>query len=167
MIRGNPTNLELLRLATELAYADYNNRRANLHNQWLADNDRMMKLYRTAVPYPTIPHYPTEEEIISKAQRLIEFLSAPGLEPKNQELQQGVSQLIADIEQNTEASPADKHFANTAIATAASTATATATATDLYPAANQRYDDAVYTTVDHKVSAEKTSVFDKLRNVLR
>jgi len=90
---SDPTNLELLRLATELAYADYNNRRANLHNQWLVDNDKMKRMYGTTVPYPTIPPYPTEEEIVAKAQTLIKFLSAPRPDLDNKQL------AVIDVEE--------------------------------------------------------------------
>ena len=98
------TNLELLRLATELAYADYNNRRANLHNQWLVDNDKMKRMYGTTVPYPTIPPYPTEEEIVAKAQKLIEFLSAPRPDLDNKQL------TIIDVEKekDTQIIPEEK-----------------------------------------------------------
>jgi len=98
------TNLELLRLATELAYADYNNRRANLHNQWLVDNDKMKRIYGTTVPYPTIPPYPTEEEIVAKAQKLIEFLSAPRPDLDNKQL------TIIDVEKekDTQIIPEEK-----------------------------------------------------------
>lgn len=97
--RGNPTNLELLRLAKELAYADYNNRRANIHNEWLVDNERMQKTHRTNVPYPTIPPYPTEEEIIYRAEKLIEFLNRPRADLEKEKLQDEVKQLITDVEQ--------------------------------------------------------------------
>ena len=157
---GSPTNIELLRLATELAYADYNNRRANLHNQWVADNDRMLKLYRTSVPYPIIPPYPTEEEIISKAQRLNEFLSVPRSNDDNQELQQGVNQLITDIEKNINDSPSD---ANPILSSLTSMPEVSESSTEEgpWPIATDNNTEEVIAV------AEKTSVFGKLRNVLR
>jgi hypothetical protein len=93
------TNLELLRLATELAYSDYNNRRANLHNQWLVDNDKMKRMYGTSVPYPAIPPYPTEEEIVAKAKKLIEFLSVPRPDIEKNETQVAFKQLITEVEE--------------------------------------------------------------------
>jgi hypothetical protein len=94
------TNLELLRLATELAYADYNNRRANLHNQWLVDNDKMKRMYNSSVPYPTIPPYPTEAEIVAKAKTLIQFLSVPRPQTENTETQLEIKQFISEVRDN-------------------------------------------------------------------
>lgn len=99
MTEDNPTNLELLRLAKELAYADYNNRRANIHNEWLVDNERMQRLHRTSVPYPSIPPYPTEGEIILRAQKLIDFLNQPRPDLEKQKLHKEVKQLISDVKQ--------------------------------------------------------------------
>jgi hypothetical protein len=99
---SNLTNLELLKLATELAYADYNNRRANLHNKWLIDNECMKKIYGTTVPYPPIPPYPTEEEIVAKAKTLIEFLSVPRPDVEQHETQLAVKQLITEVTENKE-----------------------------------------------------------------
>jgi hypothetical protein len=93
------TNLELLRLATELTYADYNNRRANLHNQWLIESEKLKKLYGTTVPYPSIPAYPTEQDIVAKAKTLIEFLNTPRLDIDKSIIQASVTQLIADVNQ--------------------------------------------------------------------
>lgn len=98
MFTNSPTNLELLKLATELAYSDYNNRRANIHNQWLADNEKMQKLYRTSVPYPSIPPYPTEEDIISKAHKLIEFLNATRPDLDKPELRKEVVEVEVDTD---------------------------------------------------------------------
>lgn len=92
-----PTNLELLNLAKELAYADYNNHRANIHNQWLADNETMKRTRGVGVPYPPIPAYPSEEEIIYRAKKLIEFLNHPRPDLEKQELQKEVNDLILEV----------------------------------------------------------------------
>lgn len=73
----NPTNLELLRLAKELAYSDYNNRKSELHNQWLAESDIAWKKHRLKVSYPPIPPFPSEAEIVNRALNLINFLNTP------------------------------------------------------------------------------------------
>jgi predicted secreted protein len=98
-IARNPTNLELLQLAKELAYSDYNNRRANIHNQWLADNETMLRTRRVSVPYPAIPPYPDEEEIIQRAKRLIDFLNQPRPDLEKQKLHEEVKELIQDVSQ--------------------------------------------------------------------
>ena len=76
-IELNPTNLELLRLAKELAYSDYNNRKAELHNQWLAESDLAWKKHRLKVAYPPIPPFPSDQDIMNRALNLINFLNTP------------------------------------------------------------------------------------------
>jgi hypothetical protein len=100
-----PTNLELLNLAKELAYADYNNRRANMHNQWLVDNETMKRTRGISVPYPPIPQYPSEEEIIDRAKKLIDFLNQPRSELETQEVRKGVNKLISDVTQESRKEP--------------------------------------------------------------
>lgn len=96
-----PTNLELLHLAKELAYSDYNNRRANIHNKWLVDNETFKRTRGISVPYPPIPPYPTEEQIIHRAQKLIEFLNQPRSDLETQEIRKEVNQLIVDVKQES------------------------------------------------------------------
>ena len=83
----NPTNLELIKIAKELAYNDYNNRKAELHNRWLAESDAAWRMHKLKVAYPTIPEFPDEDEILNRARKLIEFLDThrPDLEPKKEE----------------------------------------------------------------------------------
>lgn len=100
-----PTNLELLHLAKELAYADYNNRRANMHNQWLVDNETMKRTRGVNVPYPPIPQYPSEEEIIDRAKKLIDFLNQPRSDLETQEIRKGVNKLISDVKQESRKEP--------------------------------------------------------------
>ena len=156
-IDKNPTNLELLRLATELAYADYNNRRANLHNKWLSDNENMLRRHKISVPYPPIPPYPTEQEIILRATRLIEFLNYPRPDLERQKLHTEVKQLITDVKQEIEQTPVVEE----------------------QPQPTQEPTNIV--AIDHPVDIqptienespqedkpEKTSVIDKIKNVWR
>lgn len=88
----NPTNLELIKLAKELAYNDYNNRKAELHNRWLAESDMAWRKNRVKVAYPTIPNFPDEDEILDRARKLIEFLDThrPDLVPKEETVHDNV-----------------------------------------------------------------------------
>lgn len=65
---------ELLKMAKEIVVNEYIDRRAQDHNKWLADSDVAWKLRRVKLPYPTIPPYPTEKEIVARAQTLYDFL---------------------------------------------------------------------------------------------
>lgn len=65
---------ELLKMAKEVVVNEYIDRRAQDHNQWLADAEIAWKLRRVRIPYPTIPPYPTEKEIVARAQTLYDFI---------------------------------------------------------------------------------------------
>lgn len=97
MSESNPTNIEILRLAKELAYSDYNNRKADLHNQWLAEDDFMWRTQRMKVAYPPIPKFPTEEEIARRAERLLEFLRTPRPDLEEQKAIKEVKTLIQEV----------------------------------------------------------------------
>ena len=73
----NPTNLELLRLARDLSYSDYNNRKADIHNKWVSESALLWQTQKRRLAYPAIPSYPTEEEIVNRALKLLEFLNTP------------------------------------------------------------------------------------------
>ena len=102
--RTNPASIEILRLAKELAYSDYNNRKADLHNQWLKESDYMWKTQRLRVAYPPIPPFPTEEDIAKRAERLLDFLTRPrpDLEPTEIELPKVDEGVIAPTKETTQ-----------------------------------------------------------------
>lgn len=75
--QSNPTNLELLRIARDLAYNDYDNRRTDVHNKWVSDSALLWTNQKLRLAYPNMPAYPTEDEVISRAVKLVEFLNTP------------------------------------------------------------------------------------------
>lgn len=101
----NPTNLELIRLAKELAYSEYNNKKAELHNQWLKESDIAWRLHKAKVTYPNIPPFPTEAEIIDRAHKLISFLNTPrpDLQPQVEEpVKEPSEEQVEDKPETTE-----------------------------------------------------------------
>lgn len=70
----DPIALEILKMARELVINEYTDRRAQDHNKWLADFEVVWKNNRVRLPYPDIPPYPTETEIVTRAQTLMRFL---------------------------------------------------------------------------------------------
>lgn len=72
----DPVSLEILKMARDLVINEYTDRRAQDHNKWLADFEVIWKNNRIRLPYPDIPPYPTETEIVARAQILLNFLSA-------------------------------------------------------------------------------------------
>lgn len=70
----DPVALEILKMARELVINEYTDRRAQDHNKWLADFEVVWKNNRIRLPYPDIPPYPTETQIVARAQVLLDFL---------------------------------------------------------------------------------------------
>jgi hypothetical protein len=74
MASHDQARLEILRLARDLVVGEYNNRRAQAHNQWLVDSDQLWKASRLRLAYPPIPPYPTEADILARAESLMGFV---------------------------------------------------------------------------------------------
>lgn len=70
----DPIALEILKMARELVLNEYTDKRAQDHNKWLADFETVWKNTRIRLPYPDIPPYPTETEIVKRAQVLMDFI---------------------------------------------------------------------------------------------
>jgi len=68
-------SLEILRMARELVINEHTDRRAEMHNQWLVESNELWRTRRMRLAYPPIPPYPNENDIIARAQKLLEFLS--------------------------------------------------------------------------------------------
>ena len=67
--------LELLKMAKELLLEDFNSSKERLINEWQVKVESA-KLNGQAIPeHPAFPTYPTETEIINKAQALNGFVS--------------------------------------------------------------------------------------------
>lgn len=75
MANIDPVRLEILKMVKDLVISEHQDRRAQDHNRWLAESDQAWRNQRVRLPYPTIPPYPTEKEIIDRAQEVLEFLS--------------------------------------------------------------------------------------------
>ena len=67
--------LELLKMAKELLLEDFNSSKERLINEWQVKVESA-KLNGQAIPdHPAFPTYPSETEIINKAQALNGFVS--------------------------------------------------------------------------------------------
>lgn len=69
------TRLELLRIARELVINEYIDKRAQDHNNWLAESEVAWKTKGIKLPYPPFPSYPNEADIIARANALDQFLN--------------------------------------------------------------------------------------------
>jgi hypothetical protein len=96
------TRFEILQMARDLILNEHRDRQANLHNQWLVDNDYSIRNHRLKVPYPVIPPYPTEADIIARAQLLFDFLNN---DVKNKETITIISEPVVEQEPVVETQP--------------------------------------------------------------
>lgn len=67
-------NFEILKIAKELVINEYIDKRAQDHNNWLVQSDISWKTNKVNLPYPTIPPWPTEKDVINRAKILIDFV---------------------------------------------------------------------------------------------
>lgn len=71
----NADKMEILKMARELVINEYTDMRAQLHNQWLVESDKMWKTRKVRLAYPRIPPYPTEQDILDRANKLLNFVN--------------------------------------------------------------------------------------------
>jgi hypothetical protein len=62
--------LDLLKLATEILQVPVHEKRGTLVNEWHA-----MKELDPSTPHPTLPDFPTTNDIIAEAEKLNKFVS--------------------------------------------------------------------------------------------
>lgn len=66
--------MEVLRMARQMLNEEYINKRAEDHNKWLAESDVAWRTKGIKLPYPPFVPYPTEAQVLAKAQELIKFV---------------------------------------------------------------------------------------------
>jgi hypothetical protein len=95
------TNLEILRMAKDIVINEHTDRRAQLHNAWLVESDRLWRTKKLKLAYPTIPPYPTEVDIVIRAQSLFAFLNTAETttQPVVEELPPVVEELPPVVEE--------------------------------------------------------------------
>ena len=67
--------LELLKMARDMLYDDYNAQRDRLSQDWNVKCDTAKAKGEVPPEHPALPSIPTEQDIISKAQTLNGFVS--------------------------------------------------------------------------------------------
>jgi hypothetical protein len=74
--------LELLKMAKDMLTDDYHTRHDSLQQQWHTQVDAA-KIAGTSSPdFPALPPFPTEEEIVKKAEALNQFVSQTTPQPE-------------------------------------------------------------------------------------
>ena len=74
--------LELLKMAKDMLTDDYHTRRDCLSQQWHTQVDAAKIAGTTSPEFPAIPAFPTEEEIVKKAEALNQFVSQTTPQPE-------------------------------------------------------------------------------------
>jgi len=67
--------LELLKMAKDMLTDDYHTKRDSLQQQWHTQVDAAKIAGTTSPDFPALPAFPTEEEIVKKAEALNQFVS--------------------------------------------------------------------------------------------
>lgn len=75
MTEIDPSKLEVIRIARELVLSEYYQKCSKLHNEWAVQSDVAWTNKRIHIQYPHIPEFPTEQDILSKAQNLLDFVT--------------------------------------------------------------------------------------------
>ena len=74
--------LELLKMAKDMLTDDYHTRHDSLQQQWHTQVDAA-KIAGTSSPdFPALPPFPTEDEIVKKAEALNQFVSQTTSQPE-------------------------------------------------------------------------------------
>lgn len=74
--------LELLKMAKDMLTDDYHGKRDALQQQWHTQVDAA-KIAGTSSPdFPALPPFPTEDEIVKKAEALNQFVSQTTPQPE-------------------------------------------------------------------------------------
>jgi len=74
--------LELLKMAKELLVDDFNTKKDVIQEVWQTQVESAKIAGATSPPHPTLPPYPTEEEIVKKAEALNQFVSQTTPQPE-------------------------------------------------------------------------------------
>lgn len=67
--------LQLLKMAQEILFHEYIDKKAQMHNKWSAEADVAWRTRGVRLPYPTFPPYPDNSMIIEKAMEMEKFLN--------------------------------------------------------------------------------------------
>lgn len=62
--------MTILKMASDMLTNEYVDKKAENHNQWLIQNEMMWRTQGVRVPYPAFPPYPSQVEVLKKAEEL-------------------------------------------------------------------------------------------------
>ena len=92
--RLDEASFEILKMARDLVINEYIDKRAEMHNRWLVESDVLWNASKLALPYPSIPPYPTEMDILDRARVLIDFVTIVNEKNHQEEIKPAVVQPV-------------------------------------------------------------------------
>ncbi len=95
----DPHKLEILKMAREIVSHEYENTRADDHNKWLAKCDTHLRTTGMKLPYPEFPKFPTEDVIIERAQKMLDFLKSDKPEAPAKVVAKNALRILPPVEE--------------------------------------------------------------------
>lgn len=100
------SKIDLIKLAREQLVGEFIGQRARDHIQWVKDAEATWKTTGTWLPYPSMPIYPSDSEILARAMELEKYINnesqtpQPTPAPEPQTPNQVIDIVPEEIKQN-------------------------------------------------------------------
>jgi len=73
--KDNPSNAELLKIATDIVMSEYVTRKNDIHEKWIVESLYLWQSQGVRMAYPELPPYPSSKDIVERAKSLREILN--------------------------------------------------------------------------------------------
>lgn len=74
-MKDNPSNSELLRIATDIVMSEYVTKKNDIHEKWIIESLYLWQSQGVRMAYPELPPYPSSQDIVERAKALREILN--------------------------------------------------------------------------------------------
>ena len=71
----NPSNAELLKIATDIVMSEYVTKKNDIHEKWIVESLYLWQSQGVRMAYPELPPYPSSKDIVERAKALREILN--------------------------------------------------------------------------------------------
>jgi len=71
----NPSNAELLKIATDIVMSEYVTKKNDVHEKWIVESLYLWQSQGVRMAYPQLPPYPSSKDIVERAKALKEILN--------------------------------------------------------------------------------------------
>ena len=73
--KDNPSNAELLKIATDIVMSEYVTKKNDIHEKWIVESLYLWQSQGVRMAYPELPPYPSTKDIVERAKALREILN--------------------------------------------------------------------------------------------